>query len=531
VTVGNPSLQDYTYNLKATGTDGTVHSYPVTLHVGDFDVSASPNSLDVPHGNSGSSAITLAASGTVNTGINFSCGLASGGPLPAGLTCSPAPSSLTLSGPSANSTLLIGVTQSVPAGSYVLRITAASADNSVKRTANLTVNVNVNPRFELQPSSNSMGTAKPGQMLSMAIPIHSLDGYGDTTVAMSCWLSGTPGAASCEVSPNSVNLPSGSTQQVTVSIHTGGALASNSSLTVTGSDSSSTASATLSYSIQDYRVMAPTLELIPGGGATGAVELDSDNGYSGTVVVSCDPAGFAGNPCSISPAGPVAITPAAGGTVNLTITAPLNTPAGTKSVLLKSNDTSLPSVIRQISVPVKIYDYKLTVANISATIPAGQSANFSVALTSGPDPFPQRVTFACSGLPQLSSCSFSPSELPAGSSSGTVQVTIRTTAVTVAVGSPSKHSFPALAMWLGIAGLGLVVGGGHPTRRGKWMVWLALLLAIGLGSCGGGTGNGLNPPIPQPGTPSGNYAITIQGSTTGTVGSAERSTQVTLIVQ
>jgi hypothetical protein len=348
---------------------------------------------------------------------------------------------------------------------------------------------------------------------------------------MSCHLIGTPGAATCEVAPANVNLPSGSTQQVTVTISTSGALAGNPSVTVTGSDSATTASATLSYSIQDYRVLAPTLELIPGGAATGTVGLASENGYSGTVAVSCDPNGFAGKPCSISPPGAVAISPAAGGAVNLTITAPLNTPAGTQSVLLKSNDTTIPAEIRQTSVPVKIYDYKLTTANSSATIPAGQSATFSMALTSGPDPFPQKVSFACSGLPQLSSCSFSPSELPAGSSTGTVQVTIRTTAVTVADGSPSKLGFPALALWLGIAALGLVVGGGRPTRRGTWLGSVALLLALGLGSCGGGTGSSLNPPIPQPGTPSGNYTITLQGSTTGSLGSAERSTQITLIVQ
>jgi large repetitive protein len=532
VTVANPSVHDFSFSLKATGTDGIVHSYPVTLHVGDFQVNApNPGSLDVPRGTGGSSSLTLTALGTVSSGIDLSCGLAGGGSPPAGLTCAPTPSSVTLDGTAAtaNSSIQIQAASNTVAGSYVLRITATSADGMLARSADLTVNVNVNPRFELQPPSNSLGTAKPGQQLSMTIPLQSLDGLGNTTITMSCQLGGSPGAATCEVAPASVNLPSGSTQQVTLTVNTVGALAGNPSVTVTGSDSSSTASATLSYSIQDYRVVAPTLELIPGGGGTGAVALSSDNGYSGTVGVNCDSTGFAGNPCSISPAGPVTISPGGGGTLNLTVTAPLNTPAGTQLLQLKSNDTTLPTVIRQTPVPVKVYDYKLTTATSSATIPAGQSATFSVMLTSGPDPFPQKVTFACSGLPQLSTCAFSPSGLPAGSSSGTVTVTIRTTAVSVADGTPAKPRLPAFAMWLGIAALGLVVSGGRPNRR--WTGWLVLLLAVGLGSCGGGGGTGLTPPIPQPGTPSGSFTITIQGSTIGNLGSAERSTQVTLIVQ
>ena len=186
-------------------------------------------------------------------------------------------------------------------------------------------------------------------------------------------------------------------------------------------------------------------------------------------------------------------------------------------------------MVRETPITVRVYDYNLVAGNSSVTIAAGQSATFPVTLTSAPDPFPQPITFFCSGLPQLSSCTFSPSQLPAGTSSASVQVTIHTTAVTVSRRSTPKGKIPGLALGIGMLAVGLVVTGGGPGRRR--LSWFVLLLAAGLTSCGGNAGNSLAPPIPQPGTPSGNYTVTIQGSTTGSIGAAARNTQVTLIVQ
>jgi hypothetical protein len=530
VTVQHTSVRDFRFNLKATGSDGTTHRYPVTLHVGDLQISApNPNPLEVPRGSTASSRVTITSTGTVDTEVLLSCAAADGGPLPTGISCTPGPRELFLvgTGASANSEIQIYAAQSTLAGTYTLRIMATPADNSLARASSLTVNVNVNPRFELQPPTGSLGTAKPGQTLSMVIPIQSLDGYQDTVVQMSCQMSGTSGEASCGVTPATLDLPSGDSRLVTLNLDTLGAMAGNSTVTIIGTDGQKTATATLAYSIQDYRVLVPLLELMPGGGGSSAITFASENGYSGAVLVSCDASGWFTNRCSLAPAGPVSVTSGGSNTVNLTVTAPANTPAGTHSVLLKTNDTALPNVIRQTQVPLKIYDYKLSASTGSASIPAGQSASFTVVMSSGPDPFPQKITFACSGLPQLSSCTFSPAELPAGTSSASLQVTIRTTAVTVS--GAARSTIPILALWLGSFAFGLVAVADR--RHQRVASCFLLLLALALGSCGGGGAGSPSPPIPQPGTPSGTYTVTIQGSTAGSLGVAERSTQVTLIVQ
>jgi hypothetical protein len=142
-------------------------------------------------------------------------------------------------------------------------LSSSAAQQITRNVLARLANLGLNPHFELQPSGTTLGTAKPGQSLSMNIALHSTDGLANTTVAMSCELSGNPGYATCDVAPRSVTLGSGSTQQVMLTINTTGAVAGNPSVTITADDFTTTASVVLSYSIQNYRLTPPTLELIP----------------------------------------------------------------------------------------------------------------------------------------------------------------------------------------------------------------------------------------------------------------------------
>ncbi|MGE0405028.1 MAG: hypothetical protein AB7O65_01920 [Candidatus Korobacteraceae bacterium] len=533
ITVAHGSVQDIAFRLKATGSDGTEHLLPLTLHVGDFQISGpTPNPLNAPRGTSSQGNFSLMTSGSIHTTVTLSCGSAGGGPLPAGITCTPAPASLTLTSTGATATLTILAASNAAIGNHALRVSATYADGALVKTANWTVTVAVNPRFELQAGDSSLGTAKPGQTLTRAISAESLDGYPATTVQLSCQLSGNPGTAACEVAPPSITLASGATQTAMLSIHTTGAVAADTFVTVTGADGSLTRNTTLSYSIQDYRLIVPPLELIPGGPVrTAAVSIVPENGYTGSVALNCIPGSVFGS-CSFSPPGPVTVG-AGGATVNLTVTAPVNAPSGTHSLKLRSNDAALPSASRDLDVPVNIYDFQWSGSSVpSVSVNAGETATYTLAWSSGPLSFPQAVTFSCAGLPQLTSCEFSPAELQSGLSSASVQVRIRTTAVTVTALPSHQPGGILFALWLGLPVAGLVLTGlhHHPrAQRGRTCILLALLVC--LFACGGGGGNDFVPPIPKPGTPSGTYAITIQGNTTGNVGAAQRSTQVTLIVR
>jgi hypothetical protein len=262
------------------------------------------------------------------------------------------------------------------------------------------------------------------------------------------------------------------------------------------------------------------------------VSVISENGYSGSVALSCN-AGAQFSGCSLSPPGAVAVGAGGSGAANLTVTAPLNMPAGQHSVLVRSNDAGFPALTHEVAAPVVVYDYQLSpgASGGSRTVSAGGSASYDLNLSSGPHGFPQKVALACAGLPQLSSCEFSASEIPAGSNQASVQLTIRTTAVTVA-GSPARPRIPVGMLWLTVvAGVAGVRRSASRRRRRLGLGALTLLAAVALSNCGGGGGNDFSPPIPRPGTPSGLYTVTILGSSTGSVGALDRNTQVTLIVQ
>jgi hypothetical protein len=151
----------------------------------------------------------------------------------------------------------------------------------------------------------------------------------------------------------------------------------------------------------------------------------------------------------------------------------------------------------------------------------GESANMTVQMTDL-DGFTGAVTFSCSGLPSESTCSFSPASL---STTGSTTLTVTTKAKSALV-VPILHR----SNWtLALAIFGLIfpgiflIGDRNKRRTGRKLVF-ALLLGAACAGCGGASGGPPPPPPPDPGTPTGNYVVTI----TATSGSTTHSTQFAL---
>lgn len=194
-----------------------------------------------------------------------------------------------------------------------------------------------------------------------------------------------------------------------------------------------------------------------------------------------------------------------------------------------------PAVVQQISSQLGI---SITASPSSATIKAGSSATFSFTIT--PDAaFNQTVTFSCSGLPALSSCSFVPPSVTPNGSPATSILTITTTAPSSSSAAPVQTpsgpgtSLPVLASLFGTS---LVAGLVFRLRRKSsissqraemWLSIAVLCVIVALTSCGGGSGTPPPPPPPQGGTPPG----TSQISVTVSAGSNSKSAMVTLVVQ
>jgi hypothetical protein len=168
-------------------------------------------------------------------------------------------------------------------------------------------------------------------------------------------------------------------------------------------------------------------------------------------------------------------------------------------------------------------DFTFAATNNSVSVAQGGSTTDVLTIT-GQAGYNNTVNFtsaSCSGLPNLTTCSFSPASVVG---TGTTTVTLRTTA-------PSS----AALRGAGFTTLGFVFAGillmGVPSRRFRSGAALSVILctfAIGSMACGGGSTQ-TPPPPPNPGTPKGTYNISVTATTSDQV--ISHTSTFTLVVQ
>jgi Abnormal spindle-like microcephaly-assoc'd, ASPM-SPD-2-Hydin/Beta-propeller repeat len=170
-------------------------------------------------------------------------------------------------------------------------------------------------------------------------------------------------------------------------------------------------------------------------------------------------------------------------------------------------------------------DFALSANSATASVSPGSTATY--ALSIAPEGgFDQQIALGCIGGPPFSECTVSPNHVvPDGASPASVTVSVKTYAASLAAPdlrnapraplAPVPFSAPPPALWaalLGLAGLARLVrlGTGRLGLRGI-AARIALLAAIAMSaSCGGGGSN----TVQNPGTPKGDYTLTITARTT-----------------
>jgi hypothetical protein len=123
-------------------------------------------------------------------------------------------------------------------------------------------------------------------------------------------------------------------------------------------------------------------------------------------------------------------------------------------------------------------DFTMTPKPTFATISSGDSIVVKVTLTST-NGFDGTASFACSGLPAESTCTFDPTSLTLdGANPATVNVTIKTT-TRVTTHVPPQRRFPWIP-WTtgGVALLGLALFAGARYRRVRWALLVGALMAL-----------------------------------------------------
>jgi hypothetical protein len=482
-----------------------------------FSVAVSPSTLTTYPNQTGTFSGTLASLLGYTGTVTISCG--SGAPT----NCTgPAPIVL-----AANASVSFGVTTSNSVSNPTpFTFNIHGSDGTLASDQPVTLNV---VDFTITPPvPTTVAVNVPNFSGATNFQITALGPFADT-VTLSC--SGLPAGATCNFSPlPTVQPTAASPAPVSLAISTSASTpATSSTVTITAHDAANlepspktqtitlTTTANPDYALAISNTPQTTTVL---GSATFNGSLSAVNGYAGgTITLSCG----TGAPSNCMP--PAPITLAAGGSANFAIVTSNATVASFNFNIHATDGSS------QHDVPVALTvnaDFHAPATVVTCTpVTAGGVSTCSIPI--GPDgqsTFASNVTYVCAtaGFPNLSSCTFNPVSIPAGSSATTVVLSILTTQAVAGLRptSPFPPAGPLFAFWLSLPTLGIVSQGMQRGSR-KRFVWLAgALLVVALTgfltACGGGGSSGGGGG--QPGTTKGTYTFKVDATSNGIMHSA-----------
>jgi Pro-kumamolisin, activation domain len=308
--------------LAAASLDNVSLSSPTTPN---FSLSASPSSLSIAQGGSGTTTITL----TTQNGFNGSVSLSASG-LPSGITASFSPSST-----SSSSALTLSASSAATTGNATVTISGSSG--TLTNTTTIPLSVVVPPSFTLSASPSSV-TIVQGASGTSTVTIAAQNGFSN---AVTLFASGLPAGVTASFNPASATTASTLTLTAGSTATTG-----NASVTITGTSGSLTSTTSVALTV----TAAPTFTLSPspssvtivqGASGTSTITIAAQNGFSNAVTLFASglPAGVTAsfNPASATTASTLTLTAgstATTGTANVTVT-------GTSGSLISSAPLAL----------------------------------------------------------------------------------------------------------------------------------------------------------------------------------------------
>jgi subtilase family serine protease len=202
-----------------------------------FTLSASPGSLSVLQGASGTSTITSAVTGGFDSAVSLS---ATG--QPTGVTITFSPSTITGSG---TSTMTIAVGSTTAPGAYSITVTGTSGSIAETTTVNLTVTAPAS-NFTIAASPKSLGL-NLGQSGSVKITTTVSGGF-DSAVALSASVTGSH--ITVTFNPATIPAPGSGHSLMTVSADTG-ATQGRHTITITGTGGGLTHTTTVTLQVEN----------------------------------------------------------------------------------------------------------------------------------------------------------------------------------------------------------------------------------------------------------------------------------------
>ncbi len=275
-------------HVTVTGTSGSLsHSATVTYTVEDFTISAGPSTVNVAAGSAGTSTISIVALQGFASVVNLVSNSTS---------CVLAPMSVTGSG---GSTLSCTFSTS----NTIIHVTVTGTSASLSHSTTVTYNVGQPPSFTVSANPTSV-TVNINAAGTSSITVTPQNGFTGV-------VSLTTNSTSCTVSPSSVTTSGSATLSCAFSsaqlVH----------VTVTGTSGSTTSSATITYTVQDFTISAsPTsVNVAAGSPGTSMITVTGLQGFPGVV-------GLSSNSSSTCTLAPTSVTGSESSTLSCTFSTP-----------------------------------------------------------------------------------------------------------------------------------------------------------------------------------------------------------------
>jgi streptogramin lyase len=235
-----------TSTITVSGTGGPTHTttFDLTITSGaDFSLALSSPSLTVGSGSSATDTVTVASL----TGFNSAVDLATSGSLPTGVHIGFSPSSVTPpSGGSTASTATITVDPGTPA--QATPITIVGTSGSLSHSQILSLTITLTPDFSIATSPSSL-SINPGGSGTSNIDVSSTNGFSSAVTLTYSWFGTAPSGVSINL-PGPVTPPSGGTATSTLTLTLANDASSGTyTLVVTGTSGALTHSANIGITI------------------------------------------------------------------------------------------------------------------------------------------------------------------------------------------------------------------------------------------------------------------------------------------
>jgi len=298
-----------------------------------FTLAASPTSVSVVVGNTGTSNITTTVSGGFDSAVALS---ASG--QPTGVTVSFSPTSIAAPG-SGSSTVSFVVASTTTPGTYPITITGTGESITHTASVSLVVTSAPVPAFTIGASPTSVSVVQ-GKSGSSTITTAVSGGFNS---AIALTASGAPTGVTATFSPTSIAAPGSGTSTLSLAVASTTATGTY-TITVTGTGGGLTHTTTVSLTVTAATTGAFTVSISPTSGyldqgqsGYGVVTTTVSGGFNAPVTLSASgiPSGVTGN---FSPA---TIAAPGSGTSDFTLTVARNAPTGTSTITITATSGSV----------------------------------------------------------------------------------------------------------------------------------------------------------------------------------------------